>query len=324
MLVASVLVSFLLGRFDIGVLELLRLLAVPFTGPHAGVADSTATVVYSVRVPRIGAAVLVGAALAVSGSAYQGLFRNPMVSPDILGTAAGAGLGATLAILADMPPLAIQFAAFVCGLLAVGLTWTIAATVARGTHAALVLVLSGMVVASLFMACISIAKYLADPFAKLPAITFWLMGGLASVGLGDLRLALLPAVVGFIPLVLLRWRINVLSFGEEEARALGIDTTRLRLAVVVCTTLLTSAAVSLAGMVGWVGLVVPHLARMLVGPDYRQLLPASLLLGGVFMLGVDNVARTAFAMEIPLGILTSLVGAPFFIALLLRGKLHWA
>jgi len=285
------------------------------------------TVVLNIRLPRILAALAVGAALAGAGCSYQSLFRNPMVSPDILGASSGAGFGAAVAILCSRSFAVIQLSSFCFGLAAVLVSWAISRAVDHsggGSGGTLSLVLTGMVVSSLCSAFISITKFLADPDSKLPAITFWLMGGLSSVKGNDVLLALIPMAAGMIPLVALRWRLNVLSFGEDEARALGINTGRLRLAIIVSSTLLTSAAVSVVGMVGWVGLVVPHLARMLVGPDCRTLLPVSAILGASFMLAVDDIARCLFPLEIPLGILTALVGAPFFLVLLVRGRKGWA
>lgn len=284
------------------------------------------TVVMNIRLPRILAALAVGAALAGAGCSYQSLFRNPMVSPDILGASSGAGFGAAVAILCSQSFAMVQLSSFAFGLAAVIVSWAISRAVDRSGEAAngaLSLVLTGMVVSSLFSAFISITKFLADPDSKLPAITFWLMGGLSAVKETDILRALIPMAAGIIPLFALRWRLNVLSFGEDEARALGINTGRLRLAIIVSSTLLTSAAVSIVGMVGWVGLVVPHLARMLVGPDCRSLLPVSAILGASFMLAVDDIARCLFPLEIPLGILTAIVGAPFFLALLVRGRKGW-
>jgi iron complex transport system permease protein len=313
------LVSLSMGRFGVPLSAIPRILF------HPDLVDNPvfSTVILNVRVPRVLAALLVGASLAVAGSSYQALFRNPMVSPDILGASAGSGFGACLAILLGQSFFTVQLTAFCFGLLSVLVSWAIARAVSGANSGTLSLVLTGMVVSSLFTAFISITKYLADPESKLPAITFWLMGGLSSVKSEDLLFAALPMLLGIIPLLALRWRLNVLSFGDDEARSLGVNTGRLRLAVIVSSTLLTSSAVSVAGMVGWVGLVVPHLARMLVGPDCRMLIPVSLFIGAGFMLVVDDIARCLFPLELPLGILTALVGAPFFLVLLVRGRKGW-
>ena len=277
---------------------------------------------FFVRLPRVGAAMLVGAALAAAGAAYQGLFRNPLVSPDILGVSAGAGLGAVLGIFLSLPVLGIQLLAFVVGLGTVGLVLLIASAV-RGREPVLVLVLAGVVVGALAGSAVSLLKILADPYDQLPAITFWLLGSLAAVKLEDLATTLPVAVLGLIPMVLLRWRINVLSLGDEEARALGIEAGRLRVVVVAAATLMTASVVSIAGIIGWVGLIMPHMARMVVGPNFDRLLPAAMILGAAYLLIVDTLARSIAAVETPLGILTAFVGAPVFLWLLARGRHGW-
>ena len=257
----------------------------------------------------------VGGALAAAGSAYQSLFRNPLVSPDILGVSAGAALGAVVGIYLSFPVLAIEGASFAGGLAAVVVVYTIAAAI-RGRDAVLVLVLAGVVIAALFGAGVGMLKYLADPYNQLPAITFWLLGSLAATNPGDLT-TLLPAVaIGLLPLVLLRWQIDVMTLGDEEATALGIDTRVLRIAVIAGATLMTSAAVAASGIIGWVGLVVPHLARLTVGPAFTRLLPVSVLFGAGYLLAVDTVARTLGAVELPLGVLTAAFGTPVFLWLL--------
>ena len=292
------------------------------TGTPHGLPVSVDTVVFNVRGPRIAAAILVGAALAAAGSAYQGLFRNPLVSPDILGVSTGAALGAVVGIYLSLGVVAIQTLAFVAGLGAVAVVYGIG-TALRRHDPVLVLVLAGIVIGTLLGSCVSLLKYLADPYNQLPAITFWLLGSLASVTPADVR-AIVPGVLlGVVPLVLLRWRMNVMTLGEDEARALGVDTHRLRLAVVAAATLMTAAVVSISGVVGWIGLLVPHLARFLVGPDFRRLLPASILLGAGYLLGVDTLARTAARIEIPLGVLTAFIGAPFFIWVLAASRKGW-
>ncbi|MGB0681539.1 MAG: FecCD family ABC transporter permease [Magnetovibrionaceae bacterium] len=281
------------------------------------------TIVTEIRLPRVVSAILVGAALAAAGATYQGLFRNPLVSPDILGVSSGAGLGAVLAIYLSLPVIAIQGMAFGFGLGAVFLVYGIARTL-RGTHdPMLVLVLAGIVMGTLFGACISLLTYLADPYDQLPAIAFWMLGSLASVKNDDLVGVIWPILLGLIPLVLLRWRINLMALGDADAKALGLETGRLRILIVASATLITAAAVSVTGIVGWVGLVVPHLARMLVGPNFMVLLPASLLMGGGYLLGVDTVARTLADIEIPLGVLNAFIGAPFFLLILARARKVW-
>jgi iron complex transport system permease protein len=281
------------------------------------------TVLFFVRLPRVVAAMLVGGALAAAGAAYQGLFRNPLVSPDILGVSAGAGLGAVLRIFLSLPVLGIQLLAFVVGLGTVGLVLLIAASV-RGREPVLVLVLAGVVVGALAGSLISLLKVLADPYDQLPAITFWLLGSLAAIKLEDLTTTVPVAALGLVPLALLRWRINVLSLGDEEARALGINAARLRIVVIAAATLMTASVVAIAGIIGWVGLIMPHMARMIVGPNFERLLPAAMILGAGYLLLVDTLARTIAAVETPIGILTAFVGAPVFLWLLARGRTGWA
>lgn len=310
-----VLLSLLLGRYAIPLSALWHIL----TGASA---DDTAAVVFrTVRFPRIVTAALIGMALSASGCAYQGVFRNPMVSPDLLGASAGAGFGAALGFLLGFPTIFVQLLSFLCGISAVALTWLLGKTVAgEYDNRRMLLVLCGIVVSALFQACISIIKYVADPYNTLPNIAFWLMGGLNYVTSNDALVLAVPVAVGLIPLLLVRWHINLLAFGEEEAGAMGVPVRRLQAVVIVCATLITSASVAVGGMIGWVGLIVPHFARMLVGSDQKQLLPCSVLIGGIFLLLVDDAARCLFAQEIPIGILTALIGAPLFIYLLFRGR----
>jgi iron complex transport system permease protein len=244
-----------------------------------------------------------------------------MVSPDILGAATGAGFGAALALLLGGGLFTVQASAFFFGLLAVAAAYGFSALLARGGEGAtLTLVLTGIVISALFSALISIVKYVGDPYDALPAISFWLMGGLAYVTKYDVVFMLAPFLVGTAPLLLLRWRLNVLSFPDEEANALGVDARRMRGLVILFATLISSSSVAVGGMIGWVGLVTPHIARMTAGPDYKRMLPCSMLMGAIFLPVVDDVARTVFPQEIPLGILTALIGAPFFLYLMFRGK----
>ncbi|MDR3393748.1 MAG: iron ABC transporter permease, partial [Parasulfuritortus sp.] len=285
--------------------------------------DQIGVVVLDIRLPRILAALLVGAALSVSGASYQGLFRNPMVSPDILGVSHGASVGAALAILFGYGMLAIQLMAFAGGLVAVTATWIIGAAFGRRGDPVLVMVLAGVIIGTLFGAFVSLIKFVADPNNTLPAITFWLMGSLASVSMDNVTGAALPILAGIAGLIVLAWPLNVLCFGEDEARTMGLDTGRMRLLVIACATLVTATAVAISGVVGLVGLVVPHLARMLVGPDYRVLIPVSALMGGGFLLAVDDLARSLSEVEIPLGIVTAIIGSVFFIYLLGRTRRAW-
>lgn len=318
-LLASLLLSLTLGRYDLDAGRVLALLASPFSD-GAGATRAQANVFFTIRLPRVVAAASVGAALSAAGCAYQGIFKNPMVSPDILGASAGASFGAALGILLSFSSAGVEAFAFVAGVLAVLGSYGLSVMIGRHMRGVLVLVLSGLVVGNVFQAGISAVKFLADPNSQLPEITFWLMGGLSAVREGDLPALLAAFAVGIVGLMALRWRLNVMSLGDEEATSLGVDVRRSRVLVIAFATLLTASSVAVAGMVGWVGLIVPHLARFLVGPDHRYLLPASLLLGGSFLLLVDDVCRSIYTTEIPLSILTALLGAPLFVYLISRGK----
>jgi iron complex transport system permease protein len=310
------------GQYPVSAGELLALAWARLTGGSYELAPVAHTVVFDVRLPRVLAALVVGAALSAAGAAYQTLFRNPLVSPDILGVSAGAGLGAVLAIFLSLGLWAIQAFAFAFGLLAVACAYGIAASL-RSHDPVLVLVLAGVVLGSLLGACIALIKYLADPYNQLPAITYWLLGSLAAASFEDVRSTVIPVLVGLAALWLVRWRVNVLSLGDEEAKALGVSAGRVRALVIAAATLITAAVVSISGIIGWIGLVVPHMARMLVGPDFRVLLPVSFLLGAAFLLGVDTLARTGARIEIPLGVLTAFVGTPIFVWLLATARRRW-
>jgi iron complex transport system permease protein len=287
----------------------------------AGNGDNGAieTVLFNIRLPRVVAAAAVGAALAAAGAAYQSLFRNPLVSPDILGVSTGAGLGAVIGILLGLPVVLIQLLGFGGGLVAVIVVMVLARAL-RGNSDVLVLVLAGIVVGALAGAAISLVKVLADPYDQLPAITFWLLGSLAGVKSADVAATVPVVLLGLVPLVLLRWRIGVLSLGDDEARALGVDVGRLRAIVIAAATLITACVVAISGVIGWVGLMVPHMARLLVGPRFDRLLPASILLGAAFMIAVDTLARSGARIEIPLGVLTAVIGGPAFVWLLARNR----
>jgi len=284
--------------------------------------SNVGTVIFQIRLPRIIAAMLVGAGLSISGASFQGLFRNPLVSPYILGVASGAGFGACLGILISENIFVIQLMAFSFGILAAFLAYSLSKSCK--TTATLVLVLSGIIVGAVFTALTSLVKYVADPYDKLPEMVFWLMGSLSSVRVEDLMYASPAILAGMLVLILIGWRINVISLGEEEARSLGIDTKKMTILVVICATLVTTSAISISGIIGWVGLVVPHISRMLVGPSYKKLLPMSVFLGASFLLVVDDLARTLMTIEIPLGVLTALIGAPFFAYLLQKKKVGWS
>jgi iron complex transport system permease protein len=322
--------SFALGRYPISPADVIKILtqnaveAISFhhvTIPQTW-ADILETIVIQIRLPRILAAMLIGGSLAIAGVSFQGLFRNPLVSPDILGVSSGASLGAALGILISGNRVLIELMAFCLAMVAVAASYGISRIV-KG-NATLSLILAGMAMGSLMSAFLSLAKYAADTTDELPAITYWLMGSLASINLHDLAFACIPMIVGIIILLLIRWRFNVLAMGEEEAMAMGINTGRIRLVIVLCCTVITASAVSISGTIGWIGLVMPHIGRMLVGPDHKKLIPVTLLLGAIFLLIIDNVARVVAQIEIPIGILTAIIGVPFFLYLLSRGRKGWA
>ncbi len=319
LLLAVTLVAFAVGQFEIGPADLLASLLARLTGALSPLSASAEAVIWNVRGPRVLAAALVGAALSAAGAAFQAMFRNPLVSPDILGVSAGCGLGASMAILLGLPLVMVSGMAFGGGLLAVVVVTLVAQRVGE-QDPVLVLVLAGVAVGALLGAGISLVKLLADPSVQLPSITFWLLGGLNAVTLEDLRFALPALALGSAVLFLWRWRINLLSLPDDEAAALGVRVTRLRTSVVAAVTLMTAAAVSLSGIVGWVGLVVPHVARLLVGPEFSRLLPMAMLLGAAFLVLADTLARTVAAIELPLSVLTAGVGAPFFLWLLGRRR----
>jgi iron complex transport system permease protein len=307
--------SFSVGRFAVSPGVVWRALWAAMTGGESGLAANAEAIVLRIRAPRVAAALAVGAALAAAGASYQNLFKNPLVSPDILGVAAGCALGAGLAILYSLPVGMVHAFSFVGGLAAVGLVVTIGTWVG-GRDPILTLILTGVVVGSLFGAGIALVKYLADPYNQLPAIVFWLLGSFTGVLPRDLAIGLPAIVAGMVLLWLLRWRIDVLALSEDEARSLGVDVRRLRFVVIVSATFITASAVSLAGTIGWVGLIVPHAARLLAGASFPRVLTLSIVLGAGFMLGVDTLCRIAFPTEIPPGVATAFIGTPVFIALL--------
>lgn len=318
------LLSFTIGRYGIPLSQLINIVIGKLFNLPVTWSKSEEMVLFQIRVPRIFAAILIGTALSVSGAAYQGLFKNPMVSPDILGASSGAGMGAVIGMLLSFNSIAVQAVAFIMGVVAVILTYAISNIIGKDKGSIVLLVLTGVVVSNIFSAIISITKYVADPDNKLPAITFWLMGGLASITNSDILMFLIPFVIGIVPIIAVRWKINILSFGDEEAKSLGVDTKKMRIVTIICATMLTASSVAIAGMISWIGLIIPHIARLIVGPNYKVLLPVSIIIGSGFLLLVDNFARNMFAMEVPLGILTSIIGAPLFLYLLLKGKKSWS
>lgn len=317
-----VVASFLIGPYPVPPGTVLAVLLHRLGIGQVAWPDALQLVVLDIRGPRIVAALLVGGALAAAGATFQNLFRNPLVSPGVLGVSAGAGFGAALGILLGFSGLMIQGLAFGCGLLATALALWLGRSLDR--TALLSLVLAGLVVSAFFQALISLLKVAADPLNQLPSITFWLLGGLHRIDAATLMGSLLPIAGPAVLLYALRWQVHAMAAGEDEARSLGIDVTRLRLLLIVAATLMTAACVSISGVVGWVGLLVPHLVRLVVGPSFARVLPLSAVVGGAFLLAMDDVARAAGGSEIPLGILTALIGAPLFAVVLARSHKHWA
>ena len=315
-------ISICFGRYWVSpdrVFKILISKIFPLAQSWTGIEES---VVFQIRIPRILMAMLVGAGLSVSGAAFQGLFGNPLVSPHVLGVSAGAGFGAALGILLSGQVFLIQILAIIFGITAVVLTYLMSSQ--KRKTSLFMLVLSGVITQAFFTALISLIKYVADPEEKLPTIVYWLMGSLSGISYSDLMVGIPMIVSGIVVLILMRWRINVLSLDEEEARALGINVERSRWIIIIASTLITAASVSLCGIVGWVGLVIPHIGRMIVGPDHRVLLPVTCSIGAVYLLLIDDLARTATAAEIPLSILTAIIGAPFFAYLLRKTGGKWS
>ncbi|MGI6072412.1 MAG: FecCD family ABC transporter permease [Lachnospiraceae bacterium] len=320
-LIAVIIGSVVIGRYPIGIKELFGILISKVFHVEQFWSKTQEALLLNHRLPRIILACLVGCSLSTAGASYQGVFQNPMAAPDILGASSGAAFGAALAILIDMPGFIITVFAFVCSLATVGIV-IFTGNRAKGKRV-LGLILSGIMISSLVSSGTSFIKLVADPSNQLPAITYWLMGSLNGTGPKDILFAMIPMTMGLIPLFALRWRINILTLGDDEAKTMGVNARRLRIWVILCSTLITAASVSVSGVIGWVGLVTPHLSRRMVGNNYKYLMPASMLFGAIFLLVVDDISRNLLATEIPIGILTSLVGAPFFIYLITRdGERH--
>lgn len=316
LLVAAFFVSLMFGRYPVTPRELFDIVFARVMNTEPYWTAASEAVLFNIRLPRIFLSCLVGCCLACAGAAYQGVFQNPMASPDILGASNGAAFGAALAILLGTSRGGITAAAFTSSIVTVVLVFFISER-AQGKKV-VTLILAGIMVSSLFSAGTSFIKLVADPGNQLPAITYWLMGSLSGAKNEEVVFVCIPMAIGLVPLMLIRWRLNILTLGDDEARALGVNPKYLRYLVIACSTLITAASVSVSGMIGWVGLVIPHLMRKIVGNDFKYLLPASALGGAVFLLIVDDVSRNLLQTEIPIGILTAFIGAPFFIWLILR------
>ncbi len=308
-----------IGRYYISPIRVVQILLsriLPMEQVWEAQAES---VIFTLRLPRILAALLVGAALSLSGASYQGVFKNPLVAPDMLGVSAGACVGASAAILLDANEGGIQIAAFLGGILAVSLTSAIPRLVKN--QSMMTLVLAGVIISGLMNSLLGLLKYLADPETQLASITHWQLGSLSSAVWEDVFYVGPPILAAGILLIILRWRVNILSLGENEARSLGTDLKKVRGLIVLCATTLTACAVCISGTIGWIGLVIPHLGRMLVGPDNRKLIPVSAVSGAVFLLAIDTLARNLTSAELPLSILTGLIGAPFYFYLLMSQRM---
>ena len=316
LVLACAAVSIMAGRYGVSPQEMVGAISARITG-GASPDRRADSVVFNLRLPRITIAILIGSGMAVSGATFQSLFSNPLATPDTLGVASGTCVGAVVALLLGWGMLGVQLTALVAGLITVAVTTAVARRRSGGTDV-VTLVLAGVIVSALADAVLSMLKLTADPTSKLPEITYWLMGSLAGSSWQQIALATPFIVIGSGVIVALRWRLNVLALSEDEARAAGVDVRRLRILLIVCATVVTASVISLCGQVGWVGLIVPHAARMLTGSDNRYLIPVCLLLGASAMIAIDTVARTLTASEVPVSVVTAIVGAPFFITLLRR------
>ena len=317
LLLAAALFSFWIGYYPLTPRQVV-LAFLSRLGYEGEILPQAVTIFWSIRLPRILSAVFIGASLSVAGAAYQGMFRNPLVSPDILGVSSGASLGAAFAILNGAPNWAVQAAAFAGGVAAVAASYLISRKSAH-SHT-LSLVLTGSMIMALCNAGVTMIKYVADPNDVLQQITFWLMGSLTKTDMDAFLWSFPPMAAGLAVILLLRWQLNLLTLEEEEARSLGIHIRRYRLLFIAASTLLSAAAVCLGGLIGWVGLMIPHLARALVGVDYGRLIHASAMLGAGYLVLMDDLARSLLSMELPLGVVTSIMGAPFFVYLIIKKK----
>lgn len=309
-----------IGRYSMSVSETVTTLFSRFT--NAKVDNTAYTVIFNVRLPRIILAAVVGAGLSCAGAAFQGLFSNPLATPDTLGVASGASFGAVLAMLIGGNMIGIQGMALIFGLISCLITFLIGRSSRRGSI--VMIVLAGLVVSSVFEALVSLMKYVADPQDELPVITYWLMGSMSRANYKNLVMGIPFIVIGIIIIFALRWRLNILSFNEDEARSLGVNVKILRAAFILASSMITASCVSMCGQVGWVGLLVPHISRMMRGNNNCKVIPVSISLGAFFMIVMDTFARSATASEIPISILTAIIGAPVFIVLLKKTGGSWA
>lgn len=323
-LVAGLILLFILslcwGKYPLSLNEIFKIIGHVLFGTEADYAHKAEIAMIEVRLPRLLACIFVGAALSVSGATYQAVFKNPIISPDLLGASSGAAFGACCAILLAKSTLVMHLTAFAFGIMAVGLTYLISILFTRGRSSTLSLVLTGIVVSALFNAGVSITKTLADTDDKLGEITFWLMGSMTKLRSDTILILVIPVAIGLIPLILFRYRLNVLSFGDEEASAMGVNVRVMRFIFVICATLITSASVAACGTIGWIGLIGPHFVRLIIGSDYKNVIPAAAAAGALFLMVVDNISRIFFDIEVSVGIMTALIGAPLFLFLLVSRR----
>lgn len=307
------------GHYSVDPVTCLEILFLKPLGYEGDWSTLDMSVVLGLRLPRIIGAILVGSCLAISGASYQSTFQNPLVSPDLLGVSSGACVGAALAILLHLPSFMIMIMAFVAAVLTVAATLAIPKLLRSDSN--IMLVLSGIVVGGVTGSLMGIIKYVADPQSELPQITYWTMGSLDNVDMTVVGICIIPIVICTIIMMRMSWWIDIISMGEKDAKTLGANVNRIRLITIVCSTLLTAISVCMCGTIGWIGLVVPHFARMFVGPDNTKLMPTSALLGAIFLMVVDTLARNVAVVEVPLGIITGLVGAPFYAWLLYKQRM---
>ena len=316
-MICAVFFSFWVGYYPLKPTEIVKAFAMRF-GYAGYVFPQAVTIFWNIRLPRILSAIFIGASLSTAGSVYQGMFRNPLVSPDILGVSSGASLGAAIAIFVGLPNWGIQLSAFSGGITAVALAYLISR---KSAHTqTLSLVLTGSMIMALCNSGVTMIKYVANPNDVLPQLTFWLMGSLTKTNMEAFRWSFAPMLIGLIAIFILRWRINLLTLDEEEARSIGVNVRNYRILFIVLSTLLSAAAVCLGGLIGWVGLMIPHMGRALVGPDYSRLVPACAMLGATYLVLMDSIARSVLSLELPLGVVTSIMGAPFFVYLIIKRR----
>ncbi|GMQ64847.1 FecCD family ABC transporter permease [Vallitalea maricola] len=316
-------ISLLIGRYDVSAIDIFKIFSAKIN--NSSLPDElqiSSYIIWDIRIPRIILAGIVGACIAIAGTCMQGLLQNPLVSPDVLGVSSGAGFGAALGIILTANNLiTIQLLSFLFGIASMCLVFLFSKS--RKDHSILSIILSGIIVSSVFTSLISITKYVADTEEKLPAITFWLMGSFSNASYDQIKIIIIPVLIGLIGLTMLRWKINILSLGDDEAFTMGINPKRLRWIIIILCTVMVSSTVTVAGIIGWIGLVIPHICRKIIGYNHGYLIPLSGFAGAVFLIIVDCLARNISSSEIPIGILTALIGAPIFAFLFMykRGEI---